>query len=435
VPRQKSTHVDDPHAVGERLKSARLAAGLSQRQLAFTGCSPAYISRIEAGDRIPSLQLLRELGRRLGVSEDYLATGEEVRLHHLSLLEAEIALRLDDLETAERLYTEALARAATPRERSLAEEGLGHLAFRRGRLREAVNLFETALVTSGSAEWERSALAESLARAYAMVGELEPSVAILERCLAAFEERGDEVEAIRFSCLLASALSDQNDFARAEQAVTKALVAGRESLDPYTRARIYWAKAKVFGQQGDVEGAVRHAYQALAALEMTEDLHYTAVAHLLIAQVELERGNAEEALTHLAEGQPIIERTGSRVDKAGFLVELARAHAKLGDGDEVGELAAQVNDLLSDGEPKEMIGQIHAALGDVAADAGDRAGAIAQYESAIGFLEAKAPDRHLVDVYAKLADILEADGRPDEAYAYMKRAVGTQQAVSPRRQS
>src|SRR5215213_3318193 len=79
MPRQKSTHVDNPAAVGGRLKLAREKAGLSQRQLSFPGCSPAYISRIESGDRIPSLQLLRELGRRLSVSEDYLATGSEVR--------------------------------------------------------------------------------------------------------------------------------------------------------------------------------------------------------------------------------------------------------------------------------------------------------------------------------------------------------------------
>ena len=77
MPRQKSTHVDDPRAVGARLRAARERSGLSQRQLSFPGCSPAYISRIESGDRIPSLQLLRELGRRLGVSEDWLATGTE----------------------------------------------------------------------------------------------------------------------------------------------------------------------------------------------------------------------------------------------------------------------------------------------------------------------------------------------------------------------
>lgn len=72
-----SRHVDSPAASGERLRAARVAAGLSQRKLAFDGCSPAYISRLESGDRIASLQVLRELGRRLGVSADYLATGDD----------------------------------------------------------------------------------------------------------------------------------------------------------------------------------------------------------------------------------------------------------------------------------------------------------------------------------------------------------------------
>ena len=433
MPRQKSTHVDDPSAVGNRLRTARLAASLSQRQLAFPGCSPAYISRIEAGDRIPSLQLLRELGRRLGVSEDYLATGEESRFQHISVLEAEIALRLDDQVTAERLYTEALERATTPRESSVAEEGLGHLAFLRGELREAITLFEAALVTDGSAEWERPALAETLARAYAMTGELEPSTAILERCLKVFREREDTVEAIRFSCLLAAALSDANEFSRAEEIVTQALSTGRESLDPYTRARVYWAKAKLYGEQGNADGALRYAYQALAALELTEDLHYTAVAHLLIAQVELERGNADQALSHLEEGFPTIERTGSPVDRAGFLVEEARARARLGERAEVEELAAQITELLGDDEPKEMIGQVYSVLGEVAAADGEQEKAIGYYTTAAEYLGEGGPNRHLVDVYAKLADILEAEGRPDEAYVFMKRAVSTQQTVTPKR--
>src|SRR5436190_10256651 len=113
MPRQKSTHVDDPKAVGLRLRDARENAGLSQRQLAFPGCSPAYISRVESGQRIPSLQLLRELGRRLGVSADYLATGEEERAWD-ELNEAEIALRLDDIELAEHRFTEVSASEVDP---------------------------------------------------------------------------------------------------------------------------------------------------------------------------------------------------------------------------------------------------------------------------------------------------------------------------------
>jgi transcriptional regulator with XRE-family HTH domain len=69
------SHVDDPAAVGRRLKDARVAAGLSQRQLSFPGCSAAYISRLEAGDRVPSLQLLRKLALKLNADEQFLATG------------------------------------------------------------------------------------------------------------------------------------------------------------------------------------------------------------------------------------------------------------------------------------------------------------------------------------------------------------------------
>ncbi len=433
MPRQKSTHVDDPRAVGERLKRARVAAGLSQRQLAFPGCSPAYISRIEAGDRIPSLQLLRELGRRLGVSEDYLATGEEVKAQLFASLEAEIALRLDDVERAHELYSEAAATAANARERSMAEEGLGHLAFRRGDLREAIRLFEQALVSSGDKEWERPALAESLGRAYASLGELDPCVAIFERCLKAFRRMGNDVESTRFSCLLGYALSENGEFARAEGIVAGALAASGDSLDPYTRARVYWSQAKLRGDQGDMEGASRYAYRALAALQLTEDLHYTALAHRLVARIELERGNPQEALEHLREGRPIIDRTGSPVDRADFLIEQARAHAQLGEREQAEEIAAQITGLLANVQAKDMIGRINAVLGDIALDVGDRKEALAYYMKATENLEGGSPDRDLVDVYAKLADLYEAEGRSDEAYAYMKKAVGLQHTVAPKR--
>jgi len=75
--RPRTPHYDDPVAVGRRLHEAREAAGISQRELAFPGCSAAYISRIERGERIPSLQVMRELARRIGISESALAYGRE----------------------------------------------------------------------------------------------------------------------------------------------------------------------------------------------------------------------------------------------------------------------------------------------------------------------------------------------------------------------
>lgn len=65
--------------VGPRVKEARVLAGLSQRQLGFRGCSPAYLSRIEGGDRWPSAQVIEKLAEKCNVSAEWLAWGTGLR--------------------------------------------------------------------------------------------------------------------------------------------------------------------------------------------------------------------------------------------------------------------------------------------------------------------------------------------------------------------
>ena len=48
-------------SVGQRLRRLRSERGLSQRELSEPGVSYAYISRIEAGTRQPSVRALRSL--------------------------------------------------------------------------------------------------------------------------------------------------------------------------------------------------------------------------------------------------------------------------------------------------------------------------------------------------------------------------------------
>lgn len=64
-------------AIGERIRARRLELGLSQRELAEPGIGYAYISRIEADTRTPSVKALRKLAPKLGVSVAWLETGEE----------------------------------------------------------------------------------------------------------------------------------------------------------------------------------------------------------------------------------------------------------------------------------------------------------------------------------------------------------------------
>ena len=63
--------------IGQRLRETREAKKISQRTLSAPGVTPAYISRVEAGQRMPSLNALRILARGLGVSVAYLETGHD----------------------------------------------------------------------------------------------------------------------------------------------------------------------------------------------------------------------------------------------------------------------------------------------------------------------------------------------------------------------
>lgn len=54
--------------LGQRIEKLRTDAGLTQEKLAWEAGlnSKSYLSRIEAGERLPSIEVLDKLARRLG---------------------------------------------------------------------------------------------------------------------------------------------------------------------------------------------------------------------------------------------------------------------------------------------------------------------------------------------------------------------------------
>jgi len=64
-------------SLGQRLRTRRESLNVTQQQLArAVGLSAQHISAIEVGRRDPSLETLALLAKELGVSTDYLITGE-----------------------------------------------------------------------------------------------------------------------------------------------------------------------------------------------------------------------------------------------------------------------------------------------------------------------------------------------------------------------
>lgn len=71
--------------LGALIKRLRDEQGLSLRQLAEGICSYSYISRIEQGERLPSMRILNEIGNRLDTPLAFLLHPDETVLsfHHL----------------------------------------------------------------------------------------------------------------------------------------------------------------------------------------------------------------------------------------------------------------------------------------------------------------------------------------------------------------
>jgi transcriptional regulator with XRE-family HTH domain len=64
--------------VGRRIRTQRQALKLTQEELARElGITHQHVSRIEGEHAAPSLELVVKLSRRLGVTADYLLTGEQ----------------------------------------------------------------------------------------------------------------------------------------------------------------------------------------------------------------------------------------------------------------------------------------------------------------------------------------------------------------------
>ena len=435
MPRQKSTHVDSPAAVGERLKVARERAGLSQRQLSFPGCSPAYISRIESGDRIPSLQLLRELGRRLGVSEDYLATGADVPsgTEAAVLVEAEVALRLERARRGGAALLDRFSGYARRRcQRRRRSPASGQVAFRRGKPREAFQLFEGAL-SRLSARTRRAIRTSPTAsgRAYAMVGELESAIGVFERSRESRPRRGRSIQTMQFAVLLAHALIDSGNLGRAEELLgARARARETASRARRVRAQLYWSQSRLHAERNDPDTAADIARRALEILLLTEDtLPHRArppAARPHRARPGKRAGGARPARGGLAapRGERQQPRAGAVPARGSASARQARAERRGG--------CARDADLRADrgrasrGRRAELHGSRQGSTTSSATAAG-RARSTSSPPSCSSRATRTASS---IDVYSQLADLAEAEGRKEEAYELMKKAVGMQQAVA-----
>lgn len=409
--------------IGQRLKRLRLERGLSQRELAAPGVSYAYISRIEAGTRQPSVKALRKLAAKLEVTADYLETGSELdpaAAREYRLSDLELAVRLGDGGGAEqplRTLLEEATVAADSDTAFRARVALAAIAEERSDLSAAIELLESALSKETFDPVGRIDVYGQLGRAYAAAGKLGQAIELFERC---FSEASDSPAAeARYAVLLSYALTDIGEIARAEDVVRSTLERMHDTDDPYMRVRLYWSMARLAEAEGRSSVALTNVRKAIALLESTEDGLNLSRAHILACRLLLEREDTAKASQHLDQAERLLGAAPANLDLIELKIQRSRIARLEGDGDSAVALAREA--LALDTQPADR-GHALVALGEGLALRGEVDAADTAYGEAVDILEAEGRWRPASNACRAWGRLLREQGQEQKAMDVLDRA-------------
>jgi len=427
VPRPDE-HVTEP--IGDRLKRLRLARGLSQRELSAPGVSYAYISRIEAGARTPSVKALRMLAAKLEVSVDYLETGRDIRDaddRELRLSDLELEVRFaDDTVEAERklqVLCEEAKRVGDPLTASGASIALGFAAARRGSHLDAVELLEAGLNLSRVAPHVRPDVYATLGECYAALGAADRAVRIFEQSIADVSEHApsDAGLRVRFATLLSYALSDDGDHERAASVVRDALRRAKDDTDPNNRIRLYWSMARSAGLDGRYTEALRSIRKAIALLEVTDDTARLARGYALAAGIDADEGNLDEAREGVERARALLGSRPEPRDEGMLRIVEAQCAVLEGEGEDASSLARDALAILGDFHGGEQGAAVWVLAKGLALEH-DEVGANDTFKRATDLLVVHGRRHDAARCAAEWGTFLREHGRDAEAERVLQRA-------------
>jgi transcriptional regulator with XRE-family HTH domain len=425
-----SSEENQAEPLGSRLRRLRIERGLSQRDLSSPGVSYAYISRIEAGARTPSVKALRMLASKLGVSVEYLETGRDIRdtdERELRLADAELELRLGgDTAAAQREFASILDDARRAGDRVAAGRaalGLGFAAATKANHLDAVEHIEAALQEHPVPPYVEPDIYALLGRSYTALGAPDRAVRVFERCLSEIDDAvpEDTGARVRFAALLSDALERAGEFDRARTVTHDALGRLERDADPRKRVRTYRSIARSSARAGHQSQALHYTRKAIALLETTEDAIQLARGCLLAAENEALDGLASETAEHLALAERLLPADPERRDLAVLHVCKSRLAALEGDGAGAVANARRAQEILGERDGAER-GAAVWALAEGLALLGDGDEADEAFRRAVDLLIVHGRRHDAAHACEHWAQMLQTAGRRDEAAAVSRRA-------------
>lgn len=400
---------------------------MTQGELASSKYSAAYISSLEAGRRRPSAKALAHLAESLGVTSEELLTGRpsgaEGQLR-LRLQEAWQQLYLGHYGQAENLFLAIADEAGgleLPRLRAQAQVGRATALERAGDITNAEEYFRAALeVLRNEPAPARAETIAGLARCAQMNGRVREAVHLLESYVLTLESEGlaEPTAMMRTYSSLVWPLSELGLHQKAAEAASEALRLLPRIEEPEEIASMYLNVARELfrqGQVGDALDSLRRAEDTYRSLNWKTEL---ARAHGNKAIVFAEQGDFEAARRENREALKLLEGTSSKLTRARALNELARVERLSGNIEEAKGALVEAISLLGEVDVGEMalayreLGLCHVDEGHLDLAEKNLRAAITLYRKADNFNQVARTYRHL-------GDVMCAQGRLDggrEAY-------------------
>jgi tetratricopeptide (TPR) repeat protein len=434
----------DPAKLGQRIRAARVAKGLTQGELAGEHVSIAYVSRIESGHRRPNPKVLGELASRLDLPVEQLLMGvapKELDEIRLGLDYAELSLESGQGKEAEAQAREATDRADAAGLDDLAERG----RYLHARATEALGELDDAIIELESLieqATNRTLSARAgiaLSRCYRESGDLTKAIETGERILDQLSASGLDScdEGVQMAVTLAAAYFERGDVGHALRVCRRAIVRAEELGSPTARASAYWNASILEAERGHHCDAIPLAERALALLGEGNDARNLARlrTELGIMQLHVDPPQVLEAQQNLEQAaREMAWSSAAPVDVARNDIALCHALLLIGDFDQVRELSAQIYDAVLEHAPA-VAADARSIQGQAYAAQGDTREAVLAYREAVHILTAVGADRGAAQLWFNLAGLLEDVGEMDaarEAYKSAASSVGLLSRITTR---
>lgn len=424
--------------LGERLRKARVEAGLSQAQLGAPHFTRAYVSALELGKIRPAMKSLEFLASKLWKPVSHFVDDEEKELRRRERemdLGAAAALLTrptasEALQKIQALLDTATGTGEIARLRLMAGTAHNFLAQGRDALRE-LTVAERLAAQVGGEDVQRS-VAHQMAIALRTLGELQRARSLLSDLLLAIEKSGNADRIFRMKLLrdLGALNWDLGEYEKAAAYYESALEWAKDIGDVSGLIAIYNGLAYTRRALGDLEGATAYLQRALGASQVANDLIASAVLHNALAVFAGERGHIDAAYRHVDRAIELARVTGPESYVAHYLTTKAECALKAGRLDEAGGFARDALAMADRTSNARASAAAEVVLGEVARQTGATEDGMERLEEAAARYRSLGAKQELGDVLMRLSRIARDLGDAERAHRYAEQAFQVTKATS-----